>query len=450
MVLDLLSKYGGPVPRYTSYPTAPHFHDGIGAETYRRWLGDLDPGAPVSLYLHIPFCDTLCWFCGCHTQVVRRQQPIDAYVAALEREIGLVAATIPAATRVVHVHFGGGSPSILTVAQVRRLADALHRGFDFAADAEIAVEIDPRDFERSALDAWVAAGLSRASLGVQDFDPEVQAAINRMQSREETARLIDWLRDAGVRSVNIDLLYGLPHQTVERLLATLDAVIAMAPDRVALFGYAHVPWMKRHQALIDDKALPGPAERLRQSAAAEVRLRAAGYRPIGLDHFACADDSLARASEQGRLSRNFQGYTTDTAITLIGLGASAIGTLPQGYVQNEVAVRGYQQRLARGELATSRGFQLGADDRLRRDVIMRLMCGLEADLPALAARHQMSSAADFTREFAALDQMASDGLVRRDGATVAVTEAGKPFVRAVAALFDRYFQEGAARHSRAI
>ena len=450
MSQGLLTKYGGPVPRYTSYPTAPHFHAGVGAATYRAWLAELDPGARLSLYLHIPFCDTLCWFCGCHTQVVRRQQPIDAYVTALEREIELVAGFLPAPCRVGQVHFGGGSPSILSAAQVGRLAGALRRRFTFDADAELAVEIDPRAFDRAALDAWVAVGLGRASLGVQDFDPKVQAAINRRQSREETARVIGWLRDAGVRSVNLDVLYGLPHQTVEGLLATVEAVIDLAPDRVALFGYAHVPWMKRHQALIDERSLPDAAARLRLSAAAEARLRAAGYRPIGLDHFARPDDSLARASEQGRLRRNFQGYTTDAAGALVGFGASSIGTLPQGYVQNEVGVRAYLQKLADGELATSRGFRLGAEDRLRRDVIMHLMCGLEADLPALAAQHEMAGAADFTREIAALDSMATDGLVRCDGATVAITETGRPYVRAVAALFDRYLQPGAARHSRAV
>jgi len=449
MTPKLLAKYGGPVPRYTSYPTAPHFGPAVNAETYARWLAALDPGEPVSLYFHVPYCDTLCWFCGCHTKIVRRYEPIAAYLTMLEREVDLVADVMAARLPVRHVHFGGGSPTIVEGGDFACLMDHVRERFRLVPEAEVAVEIDPRGMTREAVAALAAAGVNRASLGVQDFDPEVQAAINRVQSFEETANVAGWLREAGVDGLNVDLMYGLPLQTVEKVERTLDQALSLRPDRVALFGYAHVPWMKRHQRLIHDQDLPGGDERWDQYEAARARLIQGGYVAIGLDHFANPDDPLAGAADSGRLRRNFQGYTTDQAPALIGFGASAIGALPQGYVQNEPAINTYERVVGEGRFAAVRGVALDDDDRLRRDIIERLMCDLAVDLSPLC-RRRGRAAQDFAAELSALEDMQADGLVEVDGSHIRVTEIGQPLVRTVAAVFDRYLPRGEGRHSRAV
>jgi oxygen-independent coproporphyrinogen-3 oxidase len=437
----LLAKYDRPVPRYTSYPTAPNFTGAVGAERYAEWLGALAPGTPTSIYLHIPFCDSLCWFCGCHMRVVNRYSSISAYLELLRREINLVAV---AADRpeVRHLHFGGGSPDILKPDDVRSLVDQLRQRFDFAADLEFAVEIDPRAAGRPTIEAWGAAGATRASVGVQDFDPRVQEAINRRQSVDCTARAIDELRAAGIGRINVDLIYGLPHQSVAGIQRTADQVIALAPDRIALFGYAHMPDMKPHQRLIDERALPDGAERWAQFEVAAERLQQAGYLWIGLDHFARPDDPLAIASANGRLRRNFQGYTTDSCEALIGLGASAIGALPRGYGQNPVGIKGYADALRDGQLPIARGIALSADDRHRRAIIERLMCDRRVDLAALGS-------ADMP-ELDRLADMAADGLVEIDGPCIAITESGRPFMRTVCAVFDRYLVGERGRYSRAV
>ena len=446
---DLIAKYDQRVPRYTSYPTAPHFHPGVDATRYRAWLGDLGAGTRLSLYVHIPYCDSLCWFCGCHTKIVRRYGPIARYLESLGREIDLVADAIGERLLVSHVHWGGASPTILTAEDVRGLAGRLRRRFAFAPETEFAVEIDPRGFTEAGVAALAEAGVSRASLGVQDVNPEVQRAVNRIQPVAETARLVGWLRAAGIEAINVDLMYGLPHQTVARVIATVEAALDLAPDRIALFGYAHVPWMKRHQAMIDEAALPDAQGRIRQFEAAVARLEAAGYRWLGLDHFARADDSLALAAREGRLHRNFQGYTTDDAPALIGLGASAIGALPQGYVQNAVPIHAYRAAVDDGCLASVRGIALTPEDRLRRAVIEHLMCERAVDLTAVAAAHERAGET-FAAEIAALAPMVADGLVAVTGARVTVLPAGYPLVRSVAAAFDAYLATGERRHARAL
>ncbi|MDH3769984.1 MAG: oxygen-independent coproporphyrinogen III oxidase, partial [Nitrospirota bacterium] len=377
---ELLAKYGGPVPRYTSYPTAPHFHPGIDAAAYRRWLGDLPDDAPLSLYLHIPFCHSLCWYCGCHTTVARRHQPVTEYLDLLRREIELVADAARAGHRVSHLHLGGGTPTMLRPDELMRLRETLEEAFDFDADADCAVEIDPRGLERATIDALAAIGINRASIGVQDVTPEVQRAVNRWQPIEVTTQVVGWLRSAGIVAINLDLMYGLPRQTEAHLGATIDAVLDLAPQRIALFGYAHVPWMKRHQRLIDSDTLPGPAERTAQFELATTRLVEAGYVAIGLDHFARADDALVKARQVGGLRRNFQGYTTDAAPALLGFGASAIGSLPQGYVQNAVPLPAYREALRDGRLPAVRGIAIDDEDRIRRAIIERLMCEFRVDL----------------------------------------------------------------------
>ncbi len=440
MEQTLLARYDRPVPRYTSYPTAPHFHAGIDSALYERWLAELPADQPVSLYLHIPFCDTLCWFCGCNTRVVRTRQPIAAYLRLLEQELALLAERLPGRFALSRLHLGGGSPSLLLPHEIDRLLGQVWQRFDRAEGAEVSVEIDPRDLESGVIEAFAAGGVTRASLGVQDFSPQVQEAINRRQSFGCTAAAVERLRRAGVTSLNIDLLYGLPHQSLERLQESLSLSLDLAPDRLALFGYAHVPWMKKHQRLIPEAALPDGAERWRQAEAASAQLLAAGYRRIGFDHFALPGDSLAQAQAAGRLRRNFQGYTTDEAPVLLGLGASSIGSLPQGYLQNTPDLPAYRKALAAGRLPVARGIALTDDDRARRALIERLLCDFAVELDPAA----------YAAELAALDGHRRDGLVEFDGRRLTVTERGRPLVRSVAAAFDRYLAPAEQRHSRAV
>lgn len=449
MSTALLSKYSGPVPRYTSYPTAPHFHEGIDDGVYRGWLGTLTHRNRLSLYLHIPYCDRLCWFCACHTKHTLKYEPIAIYLEALKQEIAAVGALVSPDAVVGAVHFGGGSPTMLDPEDMQDLMDCLRRHFTFGLAPEISVEMDPNDLDDSRYDALAAIGMSRASLGVQDFDDKVQKTINRIQSFEQTKSVVDAVRARGVRSVNCDILYGLPFQTCETLKTTVDQIISLDPDRIALFGYAHVPWMKKHQSLIPEHALPDIAERYRQMAMAGEMLQRAGYSQIGLDHFAKPSDTLCKAAEAGALRRNFQGYTTDTADALIGLGASSIGRLPQGYVQNMVATAEYQRMVGKGGLAAVKGIELSPDDHLRSHVIERLMCDFSVDLSDLQRRFGKVSQAvrDEAKQFAAGDR---DGIVRLDAGIFAVTEAGKPFVRNIAAIFDSYLGNGRGRHSVAV
>lgn len=442
-------KYDLRVPRYTSYPTAPHFGADVDAGIYHGWLGGLDPRAPLSVYVHIPFCDEMCWFCGCWTKIVKRYEPIRSYLDALHGEISLIGAALPARMSLRHLHFGGGSPTMLAPADWSALTRTLSQQFALADGAEIAVELDPRDATEEYIAALAEAGVTRASIGVQDFDADVQQAINRHQPFAVVERVVGWLRRHGINDVNLDLMYGLPKQTEAKVEAMVDLALGLAPARVALFGYAHVPWMKSHQKLIDETTLPGPVERLCQFAAASRRLAAAGYAAVGLDHFARPDDGLSKALAAGKLRRNFQGYTTDDAPILIGLGASSIGTLPQGYVQNAQPLADYRRAVASGRLPTARGIALSPEDRLRREVIERLMCTLRVDLDAVCRQHGLGADA-LAAERARLAPFASDGLVRLEAGEIIVTEAGRPFVRIVAAAFDAYLQPGTARHSRAV
>jgi len=446
---EILEKYGRPVPRYTSYPTAPHFHAGVDAACYGRWLAALPEDEPLSLYLHIPFCDSLCWFCGCHTKIVARYAPVSAHLDLLMREIAIIAERLGTRHPVGHMHWGGGTPTILRPADIAALVALMKERFAFRPDAEFAVEIDPRTLEQDTVEALAAAGVTRASLGVQDVNPDIQRAINRIQPIAVTAQAAAWLRAAGITALNFDLMYGLPGQTVERVLTTVDAVLALEPERIALFGYAHVPWLKAHQRLIDEAALPDGPARAAQAEAAAEKLRAAGYRAIGLDHFARSDDAIARAQPAGRLHRNFQGYTTDASATLVGFGASAIGSLPQGYVQNATALHDYRDAIEAGRPAVVRGIAISDEDRLRRAVIERLMCDLTVDLEAVSRGHGRAPET-FDDEVAALAEMARDGIVTVAGRRVTVPEEARALLRTVCAVFDRHLASGKGRHSRAV
>jgi oxygen-independent coproporphyrinogen-3 oxidase len=450
MTQDLVQRYGGAAPRYTSYPTAPHFSSDVGEEVYRARLAALPVTEPVSLYVHVPYCDTLCWFCGCHTKITRQYGPVGKYVDLLIREMELLAEALPGPMRMSHMHWGGGSPTLLTAEDSLRLADAARALFRPAFDFEFAVEIDPRETGKDRIAALAHGGLTRASIGVQDFDPQVQRAINRMQSFEETRAVVAALRAEGVRSLNLDLMYGLPYQTLSRTLATIRKALSLRPDRVALFGYAHVPWMKTHQRMIPEEALPGPEARLEAAEAAAELLVAEGYEKIGIDHFALPGDSMAAASSEGVLRRNFQGYTTDLAHTLLPVGASAIGRLPDLFIQNEPSLKSHARAIEEGRLPAARGVRLDADDRLRADVIERLMCDFAVDLDPICAAHGADAQALLRDAEARLADMEADGILIRQGNRLRMTEVGQPFVRQVAACFDRYFTQGAARHSSTV
>ena len=449
---ELIARYDGRAPRYTSYPTAPHFSAQVGAQTYASWLGELDPSLPLSLYLHVPFCDRLCYYCGCNTSVVRLESSRRAYAALLEREIALAAAFIGRRARVTHIHWGGGTPTTLPGDRLASVMNLIRSQFAVDADAEIAIELDPTAPPKDYTDSLRAMGVTRISLGVQDLDPAVQQAIGRQQSYEQTAACAAAARALGVDSLNLDLIYGLPLQTAESVARTARRALGLQADRVAVFGYAHVPWMKKHQQLIAEDSLPGAAERFEQQRIIHhVLTEEGGYVAVGLDHYAKPDDAMAVAMTQRQLHRGFQGYTTDAAPALVGFGASAIGALPQGYVQNAPTAAAYGKSIESGGLATVRGVALGDDDRLRRDVIERLMCDLEVDLVALAQAHEVDPAA-LIADAAGLDRFQSDGLANWDGRRIEVSEKGRPFVRSIAALFDAYLapDEAKPRHSRAI
>lgn len=447
---DILARYADrPLPRYTSYPTAPHFTPLVDRDVYRGWLAALPGDAGLSLYFHVPFCRSMCWYCGCHTTITARDEPIARYLGALHREIALVTDQLLDRMKVRHVHFGGGTPTLMQPAQFVELMEIVRQAFLLTADAEVAIEIDPRTLEPGMIKALGAAGATRASLGVQSFDPVVQQAINRVQTREQTAAAVDGLRAEGVGAINFDLIYGLPGQTVTSCIDTAKQALELRPDRLAVFGYAHVPSFKLHQRRIDEAALPLGPERHAQAEAIAETLVAAGYRRIGLDHYARPEDPLAIAAEQGAMHRNFQGYTTDSADALLGFGASAIGRLPDGYVQNPVLIGEYLRRIAADELPTVKGYPLSEDDRLRAAVIERIMCDYRVDLAALC-RSFAADPAGLLQGAAALDELVADGLAVRDRDIIAVPDAARPLVRVVAAAFDQYFGKSPARHARAI
>jgi oxygen-independent coproporphyrinogen-3 oxidase len=447
--LALLPTYEGRAPRYTSYPTAVQFTPAIGPAVYAQWLRALPPAEPISAYVHIPFCARLCWFCGCNTRVVKRGEAISDYVALLLEELAIVEANLPGKLRVGALHLGGGTPNMLSLDDMAALFGGLRQVFRLGVDAEIAAELDPIQLTSQWVRAAAFHGLTRASLGVQDLSPRVQAAVNRREPFEVVARAAGWLREAGVRSLNLDLMYGLPLQRKSDVLATLDSVLTLSPERIALFGYAHVPWMKTHQKLIDSAQLPGTAERLEQSEYAAERLIAEGYVQIGLDHFAREDDDLAVALRQGTLRRNFQGYTSDPHATLLAFGASAIGRLPQGLVQNETAELAWRKAVSAGAPPTARGLAFTDEDGFRGEIIERLMCDFAVDLAAVRARHDRPAEA-LAEATARLRDAIDHGVIQLAGERLTVTELGRPFVRQVAAAFDAYISPGASRHSSAV
>ena len=446
---QIVAKYDGRAPRYTSYPPATQFSAQIDAEAYARWLGDLPVDQAVSLYLHIPFCARLCWYCGCNTRAVNRHEPVGDYVRLLLDEIALLGAALPGRLPVGAIHFGGGTPNMLSTSEVDAIFDRLGQVFALNADVDVAVEMDPAVLTRDWVRAAAGRGMNRASLGVQNLTPEVQAAVNRRDTFEHIANCIAWLREAHIGSINIDLMYGLPHQTTANTLSTLDQILPLRPERLALFGYAHVPWMKAHQHLIDEAALPDAQARLDQSETAAARLATEGYIRIGLDHFALPEDPMAKALAAGTLRRNFQGYTTDPAVTLLGMGASAIGCLPQGFVQNAAHELTWRASVKEARLPIARGVAVSAEDRFRAEIIERLMCDFHVDLAAVCARHGRAYS-DLAQDVVRLAPFIADGLARIQDGRLEVLPAGQLLVRSIAAVFDTYFSAESQRHAKAI
>ncbi|MDG2520255.1 oxygen-independent coproporphyrinogen III oxidase [Caulobacter segnis] len=446
---ELIARHDGRAPRYTSYPTAAQFTSDVDAEVHQQWLAALPTDEGVSLYLHIPFCERLCWYCGCNTRAVTRRETISGYVDLLETELALAESVLPGKLRAKSIHFGGGTPNMLSPDDLTQLFGVLRHVFDVTPGAQIAAELDPAVLTREWVQAAAFHGLTRASLGVQDLSPEVQAAVNRIESFEVIENAVGWLREANVGSINLDLMYGLPRQTTDSVINTLDQVLSLRPERIALFGYAHVPWMKSHQRLIDEGALPGSEERFVQSEAAAAYLFAAGYVRIGLDHYALPEDGLAVAQAEGRLRRNFQGYTDDPAHTVLGFGASAISQLPQGFVQNLTTERDWRTAVSAGHLPTARGVELTDEDRFRGDIIGQLMCRFRVDLDAVCADHGRSRD-ELAFALSHLTPLEADGLAELSGSILTVTENGRPFVRTVCALFDTHLDRAAQRHARVV
>ncbi|UWU75671.1 oxygen-independent coproporphyrinogen III oxidase [Bradyrhizobium huanghuaihaiense] len=438
MQTSLLNKYcDARLPWYTIYPTVRDFSAMVGPKICETWLRRLPPNEPISLYLHVPFCRSICWYCGFPTSRTRSERPIRNYLAALKDEIRLVAEQAPPALPVNDVHFGGGTPTIIAPTEFLGVMELLRRCFAFTKSATIAVEIDPRAFTAEMVETLEAAGISRASIGVQSFDPVVQRTVNRVQSDVQTASVVESLRRHGIRRINFDLLFGLPHQTVRSCVDSARTALAMRPDRLAVFGYAHVPSYMKRQRQIDETALPDDLARAEQAAAIADTLVSAGYRQIGLDHFALPNDELALAQKAGRLRRNSLGYSADTCKTVIGLGPSAVGRLRDGYVQNEIAAASYHQHIRAGRLATSKGHYLSAEDRLRAAIIERLMCDLQADVPAICAAHRFDPI-PLLNSANRLGMLAEDGIVEIEEGFIRVKQEHRLVIRAVAAAFDTY------------
>ena len=434
--LDLIRKYNVPAPRYTSYPPATRFAE-IDAETMlERIRADDQSTRDLSLYFHLPFCQTLCWFCGCTTVITTKQESSGAYIDYLDREITSMAGMMNPARKVAQLHFGGGTPTFLRPDEIRRLGQLIRSRFTYAQDIEAGVEIDPRRVVRDHITALREAGFNRASLGVQDFNPEVQKAIHRIQSKEETERTIQWLREEGFVSLNIDLIYGLPHQTVGSFEQTLNDVLKLKPDRFAVFNYAHVPWLKPAQNIL--KALPAPEVKLEMLKHTIEHLTSSGYVYIGMDHFAREDDELAVAQRNKTLQRNFQGYSTRGETDIYAFGMSSISQTSDAYWQNQKELDKYYHALDSNQSPISKGYVLTDDDKIRRQVIMRLMCDMSMDFAALSESAGIDFTSYFSTELNSLSDLEADGLITTNEGGLVVTELGRLLIRNIAVRFDAY------------
>lgn len=447
--LELIQKYNRPGPRYTSYPPANHFREYADAAPLLRSLQSSD--APLSLYFHLPFCETLCWFCGCNMIPTLDRSRVDDYLDLVERELALTAPHVAAGRQAVQLHFGGGTPNFFGPGQIDRLADLIERHFIFEAGAEKSVELDPRRLSAEHVDAFARMGLTRASFGVQDCNPEVQKAIHRIQPQEMNVAAMELLRSRGFDSVNLDLIYGLPKQTPESFDRTLDDVLALKPERFAVFNYAHVPWMRPAQKILERAGLPDAETKLQLLKLCVERLTSAGYVYIGMDHFALPTDELVVAQRQGTLQRNFQGYSTRAGVEICGFGISSISQSALGFRQNVKDIESYRAALGNGRLPIVKGYESTAEDRLRADVIMRLMCDMKLDYAAMSARWGIDFEAHFADAIAQLEAPAGDGLIERRSSGFVVTDRGRFFIRNLAMCFDAYLDPDIdGRYSRTV
>lgn len=445
---QLILNYEGQYPRYTSYPTAPHFSPEVNSTIYLQWLRALPTQDELSLYIHIPFCRQLCWYCGCSTKITNKDAPIEAYIQALKQEIALVASLLSSKNhRVTHIHFGGGSPTLLSPQLFLDLMNTIRTVFYVEHHAEIAMEIDPRTVNEKKINAYAIAQVNRISIGAQDFNHEVQQAINREQSFELVQSSIDLFHQYNINNINLDLIYGLPKQTIESIKHNIEAVFLLNPSRIALFAYAHVHWMKKHMQLIHEADLPNNATRIEMFASANEQLKQAGYLPIGLDHFAKPTDSMALALHTKTLKRNFQGYTVETASHLIGLGTSSISQLNNGYAQNTSDLAQYKNAVLNNQLPTTRGIELSVEDRLRKEIINHIMCYLEVDLKTQCTLfHYPLDYFDGTLRF--LDPLVNDGLVAINNGIIRIHPKARQITRVVSSYFDRFFNDKGQQHSK--
>ena len=442
---ELLARYDRPGPRYTSYPTAVEFHDRVDAGVYAGSLARANAATrdPLSVYVHLPFCEERCAYCGCNVVITRHRDVAAQYLDYLDREIDMLAAHLPDRRRISQLHWGGGTPTYYTAPQLERVFARLTRHFTFTPDAEIGVEIDPRVTSTEQLSTLRQHGFNRLSMGVQDFAPEVQQAVNRIQSYEQTKTLVDHARAQGFRSINIDLIYGLPYQTIDGFSRTLDQVLTMRPERVAVYSFAFVPWMKAHMKHLPEDSLPGPELKIALLTLAQRAFIGAGYRQIGMDHFALPEDELGHALETGTLHRNFMGYTVQSARDMVSLGVSAIGDVQGTFVQNTKKLNEYYTALDEGRFPIERGYALDEDDRLRRHVITELMCNGYLDVHDTEQQFSIAFDDYFAAELAELtgpDSPSADGLVQVDEVAITVTPQGRMFVRNICMIFDRYLR----------
>jgi len=434
--LTRLGLFDARVPRYTSYPTAPHFGASVGPQHFTNWVRQIEPGSEISLYLHVPFCRRLCWFCACRTQGTTSDAPVRAYAETLKAEIALLARHLPEGVRLGHLHWGGGTPTLLPPDVIADLASTVFAMAPLAAGGEFSVEIDPNEIDDARLDALAAAGMNRASIGVQDFDPEIQKTIGRDQSYEITAAAAQAIRARGVKSLNADILFGLPHQSRERISQSVQKLLTLSPDRVALYGYAHVPWMSRRQQMIPSDAMPTPQERLKLFEVARELFLWDGYVEVGIDHFARPDDGMAKALAAGTLKRNFQGYTDDQSPVLVGLGASSISRFPQGFAQNVSGTSDYTKAVRAGEFATHRGHEFKGEDLLRARIIEALMCDFRVSRDELLAKFDVTASRLDTLFGRAADQFGD--MIEIDAEGLSIPLRARPLTRMIARAFDDY------------
>lgn len=451
---DLIKKYDRPGPRYTSYPTAPHFHEGF---THEQYLDEIirtnhEAQPDLSLYYHLPFCDTLCYFCGCNMIITRNRDRIKQYIKYLKNEIDLLRTYLNSDRKVIQLHWGGGTPTHLDPDEISDLVSFIKQSFDFKENSEEGCEIDPRGLTRAHLEALRNGGFNRISMGVQDFNEKVQKAVNRIQPEDMTRQVVNWVRELGFESINLDLIYGLPFQTVDEFAKTVDTIIDISPDRIAVFNYAHVPWMKKHMALIRPEDIPVPEEKLAILKMTVEKLTSAGYVFIGMDHFAKPEDEMAVALREKKLYRNFQGYSTHAGTDLYGMGITSISQIGQVYAQNIKREKPYFEYLDEGNLPIERGYKLNQDDLLRRDVITKVMCDFELDFDWVEQKYKIDFEKYFAYALSNFGEMIDDGLVTIEKRKLTISEMGRLMIRNVAMNFDGYIErkQDTARYSRTV